>query len=128
MAATPALAMRGHRSQYSPWITGVMASGRYLAARPVSSATRTGARRLMTMPSSATRSSASIVRSRASILANRAASASIWAWTSARRSFSMPRSSSALTFSASTVRTCSRVKPRSFSAMTRLSSASWLAS
>ena len=108
-------------------MTGVIASGSYPAATPVSSATRTGARRLMTTPSAGTRASSSIVISRASTRASRAVSASIRVWISARRSLSIPRSSAAPTFSSRIACTCCRVKPSSLSAMTRFSSSSWRA-
>ena len=47
---------------------------------------------------------------------------------SAWRSRSIPRNCSALTFSSSITATCSRVNPRFFSAMMRLSRANWAAS
>ena len=120
---TPEPAISCHRSPYSGWMTGVMASGSYPAAVPLSSPTRTGARRLITTPSTGMRASSSMVSRRASTRASRVVSASI----SARRSLSMPRSSAALTCSARIACTCCKVKPRSFSAMTRFSSASCLA-
>ena len=60
-------------------MTGVISSGWKLAAVPVSSATRIGARRLITTPSTGTRPSSSIVSSLDSTLDSRAVSASICA-------------------------------------------------